>query len=86
MSRILPMDGMQSLRIGSEYGPSRTYARNRDGTMTVSEADAKAAIREGVAIPANAGGPTAHITRGFACSKCGRRNYFRRCGACGTES
>lgn len=79
------MDGMQSLKIGSEYGRSRTYARNHDGTMSLSEADARAAIREGVAIPANAAGPTAHI-RGFICPACERRNFFRHCGGCGTES
>lgn len=24
--------------------------------------------------------------RGFTCPGCGRRNHFRRCGACGTEA
>lgn len=84
MARILPMDGMQSLQIASEFR-QRTYARDHDGTMTVSEADARTAIREGVAVPANAAGPTAHIRGGFICP-CGRRNYFRHCGGCGQES
>lgn len=82
--RVLPMDGMQSLKMRSIEG-ERVYARDRDGTMTVSEADARTAIREGVAIPANAAGPTAHLRGGFECT-CGRRNYFRHCGHCGRES
>jgi len=82
--RILPMDGMQSLQIESEFR-RRTYARDRDGTMNVSNRDARTAIREGVAVIANTAGPTAHIRGGFACP-CGRRNYFRICGHCGQES
>lgn len=79
--RVLPMDGMQSLKVAGGH----TYARNHDGTMTLSAADARAAFREGVVIPANAAGPTAHL-RGFTCLECGRRNFFRLCGACGKES
>lgn len=79
------MDGMQSLKLQTVYGRDRTYARGRDGTMTMSQADARTAIREGVAVPASAAGPTAHL-RGFTCSHCGRRNFFRRCGSCGEES
>lgn len=70
------MDGMQSLKVGP-----RTYARDRDGTMTLPEADARAAVREGVAVRAG----WADRARGYECP-CGRRNYFRRCGGCGTET
>lgn len=80
--KVLPMDGMQSLKLRSEFG-SRTYARDRDGTMSLPQADARTAIREGVAVRANVAGPTAHL-RGFTCPACGRRNFFRRCGRCGT--
>ena len=81
--RLLPMDGMQSLKFG-DHGPE--FLRQRDGTMTVPQAYARAAIREGVAVPANAAGPTAHLPGGFVCPTCGRRNYFRACGRCGTEA
>lgn len=81
---VTPIDGMQSLKLRSEFG-SRTYARNPNGTMTLSDADARTAIREGVAFAANTAGPTAHLP-GFTCGRCGRRNFFRRCGACGEDN
>lgn len=82
--RVLPMDGMQGLEINSERG-KRTYYRGRGGQMSMPEADARTAIREGVAVAANIAGPTAHIGGGFTCT-CGRRNWFRRCGKCGEEA
>lgn len=83
--RVLPMDGMQSLQINSEYG-LRTYNRSRGGQMSMPEKDARTAIREGVAVAANIAGPTAHIAGGYTCVRCGRRNWFRRCGKCGEEA
>jgi hypothetical protein len=83
--RVTPIDGAQSLQINSERG-LRTYNRHADGGMYVPDRDARVLIAEGVAFPANAAGPTAHIRGGFTCVSCGRRNYFRRCAACGEES
>jgi hypothetical protein len=82
--RVLPLDGAYSLQINSERG-LRTYNKRRDGTMNVPESEARIMLREGVAVPAGAAGPTAHIRGGFICP-CGRRNYFRRCGGCGQEN
>lgn len=83
--RVLPMDGMQALEVNSEFG-KRTYHRGRGGQMAMPEKDARTAIREGVAVAANAAGPTAHLAVGFVCVRCGRRNWFRRCGKCGEEA
>lgn len=79
------MDGAYSLQINSEYG-LRTYNKRRDGTMEVPQADAHRLVREGVAVPAGVAGPTAHLPGGYACPSCGRRNWFRTCGACGKEA
>jgi hypothetical protein len=81
MVRVTPIDGARSLQINSERG-LRTYNQHPDGGMYVPDRDARIMIKEGVAFPANAAGPTAHITGGFTCPQCGRRNYFRRCGRC----
>jgi len=83
--RLLPADGARSLQLNSERG-LRTYNQAADGTMTVPDSDARRLIREGVAVPAGAAGPTAHIRGGYTCAGCGRRNYFARCGKCGEES
>lgn len=83
--RLVPLDGAYSVQVQGTRTGTRTYRKGRDGTITTSERDGRALIREGLAVPANAAGPTAHIAGGFTCA-CGRRNYFRRCGACGKES
>jgi len=83
--RMLPLDGAYSLQINSERG-LRTYDKRRDGTMEVPQSDARTMVREGVAVPANTAGPTAHIKAGFTCERCGRRNWFRKCGHCGQET
>lgn len=85
MARLLPLDGAYSVEVQGTHTGTRTYRKGRDGTITTSERDARSLIREGLAVPAGAAGPTAHIRGGFTCV-CGRRNYFRRCGACGEES
>lgn len=84
--RLLPLDGAYSVQVQGTHTGTRTYAKGRDGTITTSERDARALIREGLAVPATAGGPTAHLRGGFTCPGCGRRNYFRRCGGCGQET
>lgn len=83
--RLLPLDGAYSVQVQGTHTGTRTYNKGRDGTITTSERDAKSLIREGLAVPANAAGPTAHIPGGFTCP-CGRRNYFRICGSCGQET
>lgn len=81
---MLPMDAAKSVQIESERG-LRTYRRKADGSMDVPERDARIMRREGMAVPASMAGATAHLPGGFTCV-CGRRNYFRRCGACGEEN
>ncbi len=73
------------VEVAGQHG-LRTYRKGRDGTIDAPETDARALIREGLAVAAGVAGPTAHIRGGFVCEGCGRRNYFRRCGGCGQES
>jgi len=86
MRRLLPLDGAYSVQVQGTHTGTRTYDKRRDGTILTSERDAKALIREGLAVPANTAGPTAHLKVGYICPACGRRNYFRRCGGCGGET
>lgn len=81
---MLPVDAAKSVQIESERG-LRTYRRRPDGSMEVPERDARIMRAQGMATPAGIAGPTAHL-RGYECVPCGRRNYFRRCGACGESS
>lgn len=85
MARLLPLDGAYSVQVEGQFS-TRTYNKRRDGTIEVPERDARALRREGLAVPAGAAGPTAHLPGGFTCPTCGRRNYFRRCGGCGGEN
>lgn len=82
--RLVPLDGAYRVEVAGQRG-TRVYHKGRDGTITTSETDARALIREGLAVPAGTAGPTAHIAGGYVC-ECGRRNYFRRCGRCGQET
>lgn len=83
MARMVPLDGAYQVEVaGTRTGVTR-YRRGRDGTITVSERHAKTLRREGLAVPASATGPVAHLP-GFRCGGCGRRNYFKACGACGS--
>lgn len=85
MTRLIPLDGAYSVEVSGQRG-LRSYRKGRDGTIAVeSQADVRALRREGLAVPASATGPVAHLP-GFACGQCGRRNYFRRCGACGSDN
>lgn len=81
MARLLPLDGAYSVQVESQRG-TRTYNKRRDGTIEVPESDARALRREGLAIAVG----WHDNARGYACGNCGRRNYFRRCGGCGTEN
>jgi hypothetical protein len=83
LARLIPLDGAYSVQVQGQYG-LRTYNKRRDGTINVPEHDARALRREGLAVPATAAGPTAHLS-GYVCP-CGRRNYFRRCGSCGSTA
>lgn len=84
MQRLVPLDGARALQVqGVHTGRVATYRKNADGTLHVGDAaHAKTLIREGLAVPATAAGPSAHL-RGYRCP-CGRRNYFKTCGACGS--
>lgn len=84
MQRLVPADGARALQVeGARTGHTTTYRQQRDGTMHVGNRNhAKAMIAEGLAVPATAAGPSAHL-RGWICP-CGRRNYFKTCGSCGS--
>ena len=81
MARLLPLDGAYSVQVQGQFG-TRTYDKRRDGTIEVPERDARALRREGLAIPVG----WHDNARGYECPRCHRRNYFRRCGACGEEN
>lgn len=85
MHRLVPLDGARALQVeGARTGRVSTYRKHADGTVHVdNKAHAKTLVAEGLAVPASAAGPSAHL-RGFECSGCGRRNYFKTCGACGS--
>lgn len=84
MQRLVPLDGARALEVQSaQTGRIARYRKHRDGTVHVGNPrHAKAMLAEGVAFTAAAAGPSAHL-RGYACP-CGRRNYFKTCGACGS--
>jgi hypothetical protein len=80
--RLLPLDGASEVQVEGQAGLRRYPKDVRTGTITVTERDARSLLREGLAVPAGAAGPTAHL-RGFVCPTCARRNYFKTCGHCG---
>lgn len=84
MRRLVPLDGARALQVeGARTGRVSTYRKHTDGTVHVeNKAHAKTLIAEGLAVAATAAGPSAHL-RGYCCP-CGRRNYFKTCGACGS--
>jgi len=84
MQRLVPLDGARSLEVQGAYtGRVARYDKRGDGTLHVGDRQhAKALVAEGLAVPASAAGPTAHL-RGFVCP-CGRRNHFKTCGSCGS--
>lgn len=85
MTRLIPLDGAYSVEIVGNLTGKRTYHKGRDGTIRVeAQDDVRALRREGLAVPASATGPVFHLP-GFQCTGCGRRNYFRACGRCGSE-
>lgn len=84
MARLVPLDGAYKVQVAGTHTGRREYRKQRDGTLHVeSQRDVKALVREGLAVPAAATGPVAHLP-GFRCDACGRRNYFKTCGACGS--
>ena len=85
MQRLVPLDGARALQVeGVRFGGLATYRKRRDGTVHVaSKAHARTLIAEGLATVATAAGPSAHL-RGYTCP-CGRRNYFKTCGSCGSS-
>jgi hypothetical protein len=78
MKRLVPPD---KAVIETQVG-SRLYKRNKDGTVHVSDADAKALKKEGFFEP-NAGGFAK--AAGWICEACGFHGYFKKCGKCGSE-
>lgn len=84
MTRLVPLDGAYSVEVQGNLSGRREYRKQRDGTLHVeNQQDVKALVREGLAVPAAATGPVAHLP-GYRCGGCGRRNYFKTCGACGS--
>lgn len=84
MARLVPLDGAKAIEYQTPAGMA-TYRKQRDGTVRVgNEGVARALVREGLAFVASATGPVFHVS-GWACGGCGRRNYFRTCGACGSD-
>lgn len=85
MDRLVPLDGAYSVEVAGTLSGARRYRKQRDGTIHVEDrGDAKALLAEGLVVRAAATGPVAHL-RGWRCGSCGRRNYFRTCGKCGSE-
>jgi len=84
VTRLIPLDGAYKVQVAGTHTGTHTYRKGRDGTIRVEDVQhARALMREGLAVPAAATGPVAHLP-GFRCATCGRRNYFRICGACGS--
>lgn len=83
MARLVPLDGAYEVQVAGTHTGVTTYRRQADGTINVAERHAKNLVREGLAFVASAAGPTAHMP-GYRCPDCGRRNYFKTCGACGS--
>lgn len=84
MSRMIPLDGAYKVEVVGNLSGKRTYRKDRRGAIEVeSRSDQKALIAEGLAFPAAVAGPSAHLP-GFQCVDCGRRNYFKTCGNCGS--
>jgi hypothetical protein len=82
--RMQLTEGARQIKVGSESrGLEAVYRADRAGMVDVSQRHADLMRKDGCATVANTAGPTAHVP-GFVCS-CGRRNYFKRCGACGSE-
>jgi len=79
---MIPLDGARRVDVQGTHTGVTSYHKGRDGAINVHERHVKSLIREGLAVPASATGPVAHL-RGFQCP-CGRRNYFKTCGACGS--
>ena len=78
MKRLLPPD---KAAIETQIG-SRVYAMQKDGTVHVSDADAKKLKQAGYTSP-NAGGFAK--AAGWVCGDCGFHGYFKQC-KCGSEN
>jgi hypothetical protein len=78
MRRLVPPD---KAAIETQVG-SRLYTMGKDGTVRVSDADAKALKQAGYTEP-NAGGFAK--ADGWVCQDCGFHGFFKKCGKCGSE-
>lgn len=84
MPKLVPLDGAYRVEYEDTRGV-RSYPKGRDGTINVgSNQVARELIKEGLAFLASATGPVAHLP-GWRCTACGRRNYYRACGRCGSQ-
>jgi hypothetical protein len=80
MARLLSPDDA-CIEVDVPFGRARRY---RGKTIDVSDPDHVKALRAaGYTMADTAQGPAQ--ARGFECTACGRRNYFRRCGKCGHD-
>lgn len=82
---MLPLDGAYRVEVETSSGDLVHYHKHRShGTIEVDDPKHRKWLQaEGLAVPANEGGPTAHL-RGYQCP-CGRRNFIKTCGKCGSD-
>lgn len=84
MKRLLPPD-----RAAVETGVPRpgggevVYRMQRDGTVHVSDADARLLKKAGYSEPQAGGFARA---AGWICNACGFHGFFKKCGRCGSEN
>ena len=84
MKRMLPPSGAAiETSIPRPGGGESIYRMQKDGTVHVSDADAKT-LRKAGYTEASAGGWVQ--AAGWVCDDCGFHGFFRRCGRCGGEN
>lgn len=79
MKRMLPPD---KAAVETQIG-QRVYAMRKDGTVHVSDAEAKALKAAGYT-EAQIGGFAR--AKGWVCQDCYFHGYFKKCGKCGSDN
>lgn len=83
MKRLVPPDkAVVETGVPRAGGGEVVYRQRRDGTVHVSDSDAKLLKKAGFTEP-NAGGWVK--ARGWVCQSCGFHALFKKCGKCGSE-
>jgi hypothetical protein len=84
MKRLVPPDkAVVETGVPRPGGGESVYRMRRDGTIHVSDADAKMLKKAGYTEPSLGGFARA---AGWICDECGFHGYFRKCGKCGSEN